>query len=192
LNTLKIIGTQSIAANRVDVWEKLNDPEVLAACIDGCTRLQRISDTQFDGTVTVKIGPVKASFDGLVTLSELDPPNGYTLLGEGKGGAAGFVKGNAVIKLSDSPDGNTVLSYEANANVGGKLAQLGARLIESTARDQADKFFTKFNLQCAPAVLATETAALISEPIERKGIPAWIWGTAIAGLSLILLYLLAR
>ncbi len=193
---MNIKGHQSIAAPRQTVWEKLNDPAVLAASIEGCTRLVRTSDSQFDGTLTVKIGPVRASFDGVVSLSELNPPTSYVLTGEGKGGAAGFVKGSATVVLSDTPEGGTNLDYDASANVGGKLAQLGARLIESTARDQADKFFQKFSLQCAPASVAvdnpSEMPMLAPAASAAPGVSAWIWGPAVAALVFAALYFLAR
>ncbi len=192
---MKIIGAQTIAKPRALVWEKLNDAAVLAACIEGCTRLDRISDEQFDGTVTIKIGPVKASFNGMVTLTDLTPPESYTLTGEGKGGAAGFVKGSATVALEETDENNTILTYEAQANVGGKLAQLGARLIEATARDQADKFFTKFNMHC----VAETTPDTITPEIEientlqdRYGLPFWLWGTSIAALAVSALYFLAN
>jgi uncharacterized protein len=191
---LKITGTQTIAAPRASVWEKLNDPSVLAACIEGCTRLDRISDHQLEGTVTIKIGPVKASFNGMVTLTDIDAPNGYTLTGEGKGGAAGFVKGSAAVQLANTAEDYTILTYEAEANVGGKLAQLGARLIEATARDQADKFFTKFNAQCTAEVTPPQIVSEIVEesfPQDRFGLPAWVWGFSIAALTLGTLYFLA-
>ncbi len=136
-------GESLIPVPRQAVWEALNNLDVLKAAIPGCETINRLSPTEIEATVTAKIGPVKATFKGLVTLSEIDPPNGYTIRGEGKGGAAGFAKGGAKVRLSDAP-GGTILSYDVDAAVGGKLAQIGARLIDSTAKKLADDFFQKF------------------------------------------------
>jgi hypothetical protein len=136
-------GESLIPVPRQAVWEALNDLDVLKAAIPGCDSINRLSPTEIEATVTAKIGPVKASFKGLVTLSDIDPPNGYTIRGEGKGGAAGFAKGGAKVRLTNAP-GGTTLSYEVDASVGGKLAQIGARLIDSTAKKLADDFFEKF------------------------------------------------
>ncbi len=147
---MDITGTQRIEAPRAKVWAALNDPEVLRQCIPGCQSLEKISDTQMTAKVTLKIGPVKASFSGKVTLSDIDPPNGYTIAGEGSGGAAGFAKGSAKVRLQD--EGNTtILSYDAKSEIGGKLAQLGGRLIEGTAKKLAAEFFDKFGKVVAPA-----------------------------------------
>ncbi|WP_417671088.1 SRPBCC family protein [Roseibium sp.] len=137
-------GEYRIPAPRAVVWEALNDPDVLKACIPGCDELEKTSDTEMTAAVTSKIGPVKAKFKGAVTLENINPPESYTIVGEGKGGVAGFAKGGADVHLAE--DGNeTVLTYTAKAQVGGKLAQLGSRLIDSTARKMADDFFGKFS-----------------------------------------------
>lgn len=141
-------GSYDIPAPRDTVWAALNDVEVLKACIPGCEKITKHSDTELEATVSAKVGPVKAKFSGAVTLSEMDPPNGYTISGQGKGGAAGFAKGGAKVKLEDSDTG-TRLSYDVNASVGGKLAQIGGRLIDSTAKKMADQFFTRFSEQAA-------------------------------------------
>jgi carbon monoxide dehydrogenase subunit G len=143
-------GSYDIPAPRSVVWEALNDVEVLKACIPGCESITRRSETELEATVSAKVGPVKAKFSGEVTLSEIDPPNGYTISGSGKGGAAGFAKGGAKVWLEDIP-GGTKLSYEVNASVGGKLAQIGGRLINSTAKKMADEFFSEFSRQAAAA-----------------------------------------
>jgi carbon monoxide dehydrogenase subunit G len=136
-------GEYRISAPRQKVWDALNDPEILKQCIAGCEELSKDSDTEFTARVHSRIGPVSAKFTGKVQLSEIDAPNGYRISGEGQGGVAGFAKGGATVKLTD--DGNdTVLVYEANATVGGKLAQIGSRLIDATARKMADEFFGKF------------------------------------------------
>jgi uncharacterized protein len=136
-------GEYQLAAPQDAVWQKLNDPAVLKACIPGCEQLDKTSDTSFEAVATVKIGPVKARFNGKVTLSDLDPPNGYKISGSGEGGVAGFAKGGAVVKLSPK-DGGTLLAYEVEAQIGGKLAQLGQRLVNGAAKKIADDFFEKF------------------------------------------------
>lgn len=140
---MDIKGEQFIPVPRPQVWAALNDIEVLKQAIPGCDSMTRLSDTEIEATVTAKVGPVKATFKGQVTLSDLDPPNSYSIRGEGKGGVAGFAKGGAKVRLADSP-GGTTLQYDVDAAVGGKLAQIGARLIEGTARKLAEEFFTAF------------------------------------------------
>ena len=136
-------GEVELAAPRAVVWEKLNDAAVLKACIPGCEELDKVSDTEFKAVAVNKIGPVKAKFKGTVTLSDLDPPNGYKISGQGDGGVAGFAKGGAVVTLSDK-NGGTLLSYNVDAQIGGKLAQLGQRLVNGAAKNLADAFFEKF------------------------------------------------
>jgi carbon monoxide dehydrogenase subunit G len=136
-------GEVQLAAPREVVWVKLNDPEVLKLCIPGCEELNKASDTEFQAVATIKIGPVKAKFKGRVHLSDIDPPNGYKISGEGEGGVAGFAKGGAVVKLTEK-DGGTLLSYDVESQIGGKLAQLGQRLVQGTAKKLADDFFNKF------------------------------------------------
>ena len=136
-------GEVQLPASREQVWEKLNDPETLKACIPGCEELNKLSDTEFQAVATQKIGPVKARFKGKVHLSDLDPPNGYKISGEGDGGIAGFAKGGAVVMLAEK-DGGTLLTYTVEAQIGGKLAQLGQRLVNGAAKKVADDFFQKF------------------------------------------------
>ncbi|MBU4531426.1 MAG: carbon monoxide dehydrogenase subunit G [Hoeflea sp.] len=141
---MEMNGEERIAAPRQLVWDALNDPEILRACIPGCQELEKISDTELAAVVKVKIGPVSATFKGEVTLENINAPESYTIAGEGKGGIAGFAKGGADVKLVE--DGaETMLSYVVNAQVGGKLAQLGSRLIDSSSKKLAGQFFTKFN-----------------------------------------------
>jgi uncharacterized protein len=136
-------GEYRIPAPRQKVWEALNDTAILQQAIPGCETLEKTSDTEMKATVRMRVGPVSARFGGKVTLSDFDPPNSYRISGEGQGGAAGFAKGGAVVKLAE--DGSdTVLTYTADAQVGGKIAQVGARLIEGTAKKLADEFFSKF------------------------------------------------
>src|SRR5579863_1355720 len=140
---MDMTGSQRIEAPREKVYAALNDVDVLRQCIPGCDEITKTSDTEMNAKVTLRIGPVKASFTGKVTLSDLDPPNGYTISGEGSGGMAGFAKGGA--KVSLVPDGEaTILNYVVNADIGGKIAQLGARLIDGTAKKLAGDFFEKF------------------------------------------------
>jgi hypothetical protein len=136
-------GEVQLPAAREVVWEKLNDPAVLKACIPGCEQLDKTSDNAFEAVATIKIGPVKARFKGKVTLSDIDPPNGYKISGQGEGGVAGFAKGGAVVKLT-AKDGGTLLAYDVEAQIGGKLAQLGQRLVNGAAKKIADDFFLKF------------------------------------------------
>lgn len=133
-----------IAASPQDVWDALNNTDILKAAIPGCDELESTSDTSFLAKVTTKIGPVKAKFKFEVDLDDLDPPNGYTINAQGQGGAAGFANGSAVVSLSEDGD-ETLLAYEAKAQVGGKLAQMGSRLIDGTAKKLADEFFTNFS-----------------------------------------------
>ena len=136
-------GEYQLSASQETVWEKLNDAETLKACIPGCESLDKLSDTEFQAVAVTKIGPVKAKFKGKVTLSDLDPPNGYKITGQGDGGVAGFATGGATVKLEPT-DGGTLLSYTVEAQIGGKLAQLGQRLVNGAAKKMADDFFQKF------------------------------------------------
>lgn len=135
--------SQTIPASREAVWAALNDPEVLKQCIPGCESIDRLSDTEMEAVSTLRVGPIKASFKGKVTFADIDPPNGYRIVGEGSGGMAGHAKGGAKVTLQ-SAGAATILHYEAKAEVGGKLAQLGGRLIDATAKKLAGEFFEKF------------------------------------------------
>lgn len=137
-------GEERINAPIEAVWRALNDPQVLRACIPGCESLDKTSDTQMTARVVLRIGPIKAGFDGMVELSELNPPNSYVISGEGKGGIAGFAKGQANVSLTEEEPEVTLLTYVVSAEVGGKIAQLGSRLINSTARKLAAQFFSNF------------------------------------------------
>jgi carbon monoxide dehydrogenase subunit G len=159
---MEITGEYRIPAPRQAVWEGLNDPEILRQCIPGCESLDKVSDTEFAGSIVAKVGPVKAKFQGGVKLSDLDPPNGYTLSGEGKGAAAGFANGKAKVKLRDE-GAETVLSYDVDAQVGGKLAQVGARLIDGTVKKLSGEFFAKFGELVAAR--AATSAAPVTAPV---------------------------
>lgn len=189
-------GQYKIAAPREKVWKALNDPQVLKVCIPGCEEIVKRSDTEMDAVATVSLGPVKAKFRGKVTLSALNPPESYTLTGEGQGGAAGFAKGEAKVKLT--PDGEaTVLDYVVKANIGGKLAQLGQRLIDGAAKKMADDFFARFAIEASggqPASQAAPSDQRAAAPPARAGKadapvfdpPIWI-PLAISVLSLLVL-----
>ena len=187
-------GARRLAVTQQQAWDALNDPEVLKSCIPGCQDLAKTSDTEMTATVVSKIGPVKATFKGNVTLSNLNPPESYTISGEGKGGAAGFAKGGADVRLTEDGD-ITVLTYTAKADVGGKLAQLGSRLIDGTAKKMADEFFDNFSQQVAGPL-----PAAMPEPAPEPAYPApsegllqnkFVWAAA-AIVVLMILVLLFR
>jgi carbon monoxide dehydrogenase subunit G len=187
---MDLTGEYRIPAPRETVWTALNDPNILKACIPGCEELNKTSDTEFVARVIAKIGPVKAGFGGKVTLSDLDPPNGYTITGEGQGGAAGFAKGGAKVWL-EAMDGGaaTLLHYSADAQIGGKLAQIGSRLVEGTAKKLADEFFAAFAAAAAASAPgAPQAAAVGAEPVPQPvSQPAPVIATASSsGLSPVL------
>ena len=152
-------GEVVLPADRASVWAGLNDPEILKRCIPGCQDLHKESDTEFQAIAKVAVGPVRATFKGKVLLSDIDAPNGYTISGEGQGGVAGFAKGGAKVRLDDGDNGGTRLSYDVEAHVGGKLAQLGGRLINGVAKKYADEFFANFAKALAPGEGSQTTAA---------------------------------
>ena len=166
---MDMTGERRIPAPRGVVWDALNDPDVLKASIPGCQSLEKLSDTEMKATAAVKIGPISARFNGNVQLSDLDPPNAYTISGEGQGGVAGFAKGGAKVNL-DEDGGETILRYEVHAQVGGKIAQLGARLVDATAKNMADQFFERFSNQVAPpAAEEAEAGQPAAEPVFPAG-----------------------
>ena len=148
---MNMTGEVQLAASRETVWAMLNEPAVLKSCIPGCESLDKDSDNEFRAIATIKIGPVKARWKGKVRFSNLDPPNSYRISGEGEGGVAGFAKGGAKVSLANK-DGGTLLSYNVEAQIGGKLAQLGQRLINSVAKKTADDFFENFAAAVRPKV----------------------------------------
>jgi uncharacterized protein len=204
---MDMTGEFLIPAPRRKVWDALNDPEILKQSIPGCEEIEKLSPTELAAKVTAKVGPVKARFGGKVTLSDLDPPNGYKITGEGSGGAAGFAKGGATVRLADDGDG-TKLNYVVEAHVGGKLAQIGSRLIDATARKMAEEFFTRFSGivggAAAPAAATVATPEVALETAAQRPSPtpaappagmrlppaAWVAGLAI--FAAILLYLVTR
>lgn len=161
---MELEGSREIAAPRAQVWTALNDPDVLKACIPGCQELTGSAEDGFEATVVQKVGPVKATFKGAVALENVVAGESYRIAGEGKGGAAGFAKGAADVTLEDAGDG-TVLTYKVDAKVGGKLAQLGSRIIDGFAKSMADKFFTNFK----KVVEGDEDEEMPEEPEKKKG-----------------------
>ena len=143
---MEMTGQQLIPLSQAETWGALNDTEILKACIPGCESLEKLSDTEYRLTMTARIGPVNARFKGTMTLHDVDPPRAYTMVFEGQGGVAGFAKGQAIVELAPE-DSATRLNYSAKAMVGGKLAQLGARLVDGVARKIADDFFKAFNVR---------------------------------------------
>ena len=211
---MEMKGEQRIAAPRTRVWEALNDPNVLRQCIPGCQTLDKVGDDRLEAIVEIKIGPIGARFKGAVTISDSKPPESYRISGEGQGGTVGNAKGGAKVHLTEV-DGGTLLSYEVEAQVGGRLAQLGGPIIDATAKQLAGKFFTKFGEvvgapAVAPATTApTATAAPVTPgtapaaapiaapqyvaataPLAPAGTP-WIWIVATA-LALISGFLIGR
>ena len=198
---MDMTGEYRIPAPREKVWAALNDPETLKKSLPGCQSLEKVSETQFAATVVAKVGPVKAKFNGHVELQNLNPPESYTISGEGKGGAAGFAKGGADVRLAEAGAEETVLSYTAKADVGGKLAQLGSRLIDGTAKKMADEFFENFRQQLTPAapaeaeVVAEAVPARAPEPVAGGGIGdllqnkfVWAAGAIIILMIIVLLF----
>ena len=193
-------GEYTIPSTKQKVWDALNDPEVLKQCIDGCEELKKESDSEFSARVTAKVGPVRAKFSGKVTLSDIDPPNGYKISGEGQGGVAGFAKGGALVKLEDS-DGVTKLTYTAEAEVGGKLASVGSRLVEGVAKKTADDFFGKFveivsiDPKLDEKLEDTETKATQVEQVAQvsstnSGNSRIFWGVGAAVVIVAFLYMI--
>ena len=190
---MDMTGEYRIPAPREQVWAALNDPATLKASLPGCQTLEKVSDREFAATVVAKVGPVQAKFNGNVTLSNLNPPESYTISGEGKGGAAGFAKGGADVRLLEEGE-ITVLTYTAKADVGGKLAQLGSRLIDGTAKKMADEFFHNFSQQVAgppPAPAPEVPEAAPPAPPESLLQNKFVWAAA-AILILMILVLLFR
>jgi carbon monoxide dehydrogenase subunit G len=154
---MEMSGEAILNASRAEVWAALNDPEMLRQSIPGCETLSKTSGIEFTATVVLKVGPIKAKFAGRVTLSDVTPPSGYTIRGKGEGGITGFAEGGAKVDLEEIDPAHTVLRYAVDAKVGGKIAQLGARLIDSTAKKLAGQFFERFG-QLVEAAASRETA----------------------------------
>ncbi len=185
---MKLTGTRQLSAQPTAVWAKLNDVDVLRRCIPGCESLEREGDNAFKAVAALKIGPMSVRFTGDVQLSDLDPPKSYRISGKGSGGAAGMASGGAAVKLEPS-QGGTLLSYDVDANVGGKIAQLGQRLIDATAAQLAEKFFSAFAVEVEGPASPDATPAIVS---RSNGLPTAFWWAAGAFLLAIGVYLLAR
>jgi carbon monoxide dehydrogenase subunit G len=189
-------GRYHIPAPPEAVWAGLVDPAVLAAAIPGCEALDKVGDGDFSGMVTVKIGPMKARFKGKVTLSEMEPPHRLLLTGNGDGGVSGFATGGATVLLTPK-DGGTELTYQAGANVGGKLAQIGQRLIDGAAKQIADQFFERFAALMAPQLDPDPTSAELGvvvmapptappDPARQQGLNSGIWALGLIGVVAVL------
>ena len=177
----KMDGEIVLPASREEVWAGLNDPNVLRRCIQGCRKMEKIGDSSFTAEVQMKIGPVLSVFNGKVDLLDLDPPNGYRIEGKGDGGAAGFAKGGATVKLSES-EGGTLLRYDVNADIGGRLAQMGGRLINGVAKKQADLFFENFATQFGKVSgEEADTAAAVNAPAPPPPTSVMQAGSSVAG-----------
>ncbi len=204
---MQMAGEYRIPAARDVVWRGLNDPDVLRQCIPGCESIEKVSDTEFTARVLLAVGPVKARFNGRVALAELVPPESYTITGEGQGGVAGFGKGSAKVRLDAATAQETVLHYEAQSTVGGKLAQVGSRLVDATAKKLADEFFSRFVTVVAqpaaevlppPPETAEMSRAGEREPLvpersaARPALSPFIWVPALIAAIGILLWVVTR
>ena len=181
---MELTGEVGIAAPRQRVWAALNDPAVLARCIDGVESLTRVEVDgveRFEGRMNARVGPVRASFAGYVALTEIDAPKSYKLVGEGKGGVAGFARGEAQVILTEAAADSTLLAYQVTSSVGGKLAQLGARLIEGAAKSYADTFFTRLKAEIEVPVASEAVAVpVVAPPVPPiasiTGLSPLLWG----------------
>lgn len=189
-------GEYRIAATRDEVWTALNDPEVLARCLDGCQTMEKVGDDEFAARIKAKVGPVRATFDAELTLADLDPPAAYTINASVKGGPAGFARGSAHVNLSDEGS-ETLLAYTVDASIGGKLAQVGSRLIDGAARKMADDFFSRFREELGGPTPAEGEASRAQErtgpsgggsPARQTGGRWIIWVVAFAALLAALLF----
>ncbi|MGH7086812.1 MAG: SRPBCC family protein, partial [Acetobacteraceae bacterium] len=198
VRSMEMTGERHISAPRQKVWEALNDPAVLKSAIPGCESLEKISENELKATASVRIGPIAARFAGKVLLSDLDPPNSYTISGEGQGGVAGFAKGGATVHLADAGS-DTLLQYDVKAQVGGKIAQLGARLIDASAKQMADNFFDRFAASVggvpevavagAREIVAREAGERARAPAEPLGMPLVVWIAGVVCIVIIILVL---
>lgn len=190
-------GNRQLAISQQQAWDALNDPAVLKVCIPGCDKVEPTGENQYTIGMALKIGPVSAKFSGKITLSEINPPASYKLSFEGQGGPAGFGKGSAEVELTPS-EGGCLLSYTVHASVGGKIAQLGQRLIDGAAKSMAEDFFRRFDEEMQrqhPEIYAAKVDAAVpagAAPAGAKGgIPAWVWVAGVV-LAAVVAYLVTR
>ena len=178
---MEMNGEKLISASKQEVWDALNDPDQLLKAIPGAQTVEKTDEENLIATVKIKIGPISAKFSGKIKLSNINPPNSYTLMGEGSGGAAGFAKGSAEVSLEDHKDG-TILKYSVSASVGGKLAQIGQRLIDTAANKLADQFFGKFN-----EILSNDPKTLPKQEAEsdNSGLSPMVWVSSLVVLSIL-------
>jgi len=186
---MELTGERLIAAPIATVWAGLNDPEVLKACINGCESLERTGDDAFAALVAVRVGPVSAKFKGNLRMSDVKPPESYTIAFDGQGGVAGFGKGSADVRLAPEGEG-TRLSYQARAQVGGKMAQVGSRLIDAAAAKIAEDFFAAFEAKVAPP--SAEGAVAEAAPAAPAGGSKMVWWIVGAVVLLAAIWLLKR
>jgi carbon monoxide dehydrogenase subunit G len=188
-------GSRHLAVTQQQAWEALNDPEVLKVCIPGCDKVEAIDGNQYAIGMSVRVGPVAAKFAGKIALAEVMPPDSYTLRFEGQGGAAGFGKGQAKVNLAPATAGSGCeLTYSAQAQVGGKIAQVGQRLVDGVAKSMAEDFFKRFDEEMQrryPEAYAAQPAPAVPAAAPAGGIPLWVW-LAIGVAAIVLLILLAR
>jgi uncharacterized protein len=177
---VKLTGKKTIALPQGQVWAALNDPDILGQSIPGCESFQKVTDNAYRATVMSRIGPVQARFSGTVSLSDFDAPNGYTITGEGSAGPAGSAKGSARVSLAPAPEG-TLLTWTADAQVSGKIAQIGSRLIDSTANMMANQFFDRFQQVAAGKAPPAKPASVV---------PSWVWWLCAAAIAAIAIYFL--
>ena len=187
---MELTNTRIVPAPPSAVWAALNDPAILKECLPGCESLERAGDNAFQAVMAARVGPVSARFTGRVTMSDIDPPNAYTLHFEGQGGAAGFARGEARITLAPDGDQQTSLHYAAKAQVGGKLAQIGSRLVDGAAAKMTDDFFTRFVERVGtPAGEAAAASVPATAPLATPGGSAWIRYAAIVAIVVVLIVL---
>ena len=191
---MEMQGTRQLPVSRQEAWAALNNPEVLKRCIPGCDKFELTEENRYAVGVAIKIGPVSAKFAGAVTLQDIDPPNGYALVFDAQGGVAGFGKGESKVTLSDTAQG-CELHYTVQSRIGGKLAQLGQRLIDGAAKSLAEDFFRRFEAAISPVIEPAAVAAA-SEIVEPSAdvswfvrVPIWAWGVGSAVLALLVVML---
>jgi len=192
---LQLTNTRTVPAPPDKVWAALNDPEVLKDCVPGCESLERVDESTFKATVAARIGPVSARFNGTMRILDSTPPSGYTLRFEGQGGAAGFANGEARVTLAPGDGAATLLTYDVKAQVGGKIAQIGSRLVDATAAKLSEEFFARFIARLSPPAPAVvdETGEIVEVAAGRAPDSApWIRWLSLAIMAAILIYLAVR